>query len=797
MTQSANQLWIATQRGVMTLDLANNQLSEFRPTELFDSKIVHLEWLNNTLWIITANKIYAFSKKSNQLVEHSSSTGLRSMQFNFGATYVDKNKIISVGTNQGFVQWSLKSEHVINQKANLLIKQINANQIKLTELTKQADFNHVLLPAKHGAVNIEFRLMDFQQPESNQYFYRLNDEFTWNAIGNKGQLLLPHLPSGRNQLWIKGSSINGLDSAIKTINLEVETPLWRTPVAYTLYILLIVLLNIAVFKYRNRRILIQNQILEYKVSDRTKELALRSDKILESKKVIEGQSLKLKELMNLKDEFFTNVAHELKTPLSLMLIPLQLLKIRVTDNESIDLIETAENNGNQLLTVVEQLLEIENLNVKLPDLNAVCDINAAIYRMNASFENALFEKRINLRVDIKESLTAQCEVGELEKIITNLLSNAIKYTPKNGCVQLSGFNDEEWIQVEISDSGSGIPEPMRHSVFNRFVRLPEHQPLPGSGVGLALVKKIVEQYSGTIYINDSSLGGCQVVVRLRNANFNLNIKANTIESYAPADEDIDLIESSERQKLLIIEDNQELAKLISKGFEPKLETKIAENGRRGIEYAKDYLPDIIISDLMMPEQTGFDVCEQLKQCKETMHIPIIILTAKTDKATQITTFQKLADAFVKKPFQWDELSNLVDSLLETRHRIMRQSSFSYLVNYNTQDNDIKHLKLEKIDKIKSVIEHQFDDPGFGPKQLAEDVAMSRRQLDRQVNEMFGYSARELIRGFRLEKSKEFLNNAHNVTSTAFKVGFNSQTYFSKNFADYYGVSPTEYQKSLG
>jgi len=171
-----------------------------------------------------------------------------------------------------------------------------------------------------------------------------------------------------------------------------------------------------------------------------------------------------------------------------------------------------------------------------------------------------------------------------------------------------------------------------------------------------------------------------------------------------------------------------------------------------------------------------------------------MLTAKTDKKTQMSAFQYLADAFIKKPFQFDELSNIVNSLMETRQRVLRQLSFSLLINNNLKTNKADGPNTEKVEKVKSLISEHYSNPSFSVQELADLMAMSRRQLDRKVNDLFGNSTRELIRCYRLEKSKEFLDAGHNVTSTAFSVGFNSQTYFSKNFVDYFGEPPTEYAK---
>lgn len=520
------------------------------------------------------------------------------------------------------------------------------------------------------------------------------------------------------------------------------------------------------------------------------------------------QNNRLKELDNLKTTFFTNISHELRTPLTLITGPFQQLAERYPTDKLIPLIQ---RNTGRLLTLINQLLDISKLEAgqMKPEVSEI-NINQYLRTLTSSFTSLAESRGIKFDVSLDQNeVFGYVDKDKTDKIITNLLSNAFKFTPKGGNVHILSKFDEQnkSIIIEVGDTGIGIEPEKLNKIFDRFFQVDDshNRKFEGTGIGLALVKELVEVLKGQISVRSQQNVGTTFIINLPidfntwqefiiEKNEDLAIYSNVFQAKSAAETPIKQESIENDNIMLVVDDNEDIRYYIRSIFEKEYKIIEAVNGKDGIEKATNQIPDIIISDLMMPEMDGFEFCKILKADEKTSHIPIVMLTAKANVESRIEGFELGADDYLIKPFNSQEMQARVKNLLVIREKLKKY----YQRNSNEKPED-KDIKINIIDerflkRVKEIIDAHLSDSQFSIEQLADEVSLSTNQLRRKIKALSNQTIVEFIRVYRLEKAAYLLSqNAGNVSEIAFNVGFDSLSYFSKVFQETYGVLPSDFR----
>lgn len=517
-----------------------------------------------------------------------------------------------------------------------------------------------------------------------------------------------------------------------------------------------------------------------------------------------NEMLRVRDLAEIKTRFFTNLSHEFRTPLTLILGPLNKAERNSPDEPKTALenkdFHLLKKNALRLQTLVDQLLDLSRLEggqlqLQLERGNLIGFLRTLVY----SFESLAERKNISLSTSFPEDLSqAWYDADKLEKIMTNLLSNAFKYTPMGGAVSVSVQNDNDYLKIDIRDTGEGIETDELHKIFERFYRV-EGSEEKGSGIGLALTKELVDLHNGTIRVQSNKGKGTSFTVRLPVAlkllpvSGNQNSIKNEEVELKQEPLETNLLESQKQEDkpvALVVEDNEDLRSYIKDILQDSFSLLSAKDGLQGERMAIEHIPDIIISDVMMPGKDGYELCHSLKNNTKTSHIPIIMLTAKVGQTNKLEGLTQGADAYITKPFDEKELLLQMRNLIEARKKIWEHFKASDLLL-------IKDLKLTSMDdsflhKVVEAIKGNLDNESFSVEDLSREVGFSRSQLHRKLKALINKSANHLITEIRLNEAHHMLEHkAGSVSEIAYSVGYSNMSYFTKSFKDKFGVLPSK------
>ena len=512
----------------------------------------------------------------------------------------------------------------------------------------------------------------------------------------------------------------------------------------------------------------------------------------------------LQALDEMKSRFFTNIAHELRTPLTII----SGMANQMQENPeqwSEKGLQMIIRNSNSLLNLVNQILDLRKLESGKLQLQLVQgDIIQYLHYIIESFQSLAESKDIQLHFLADEpELLMDYDPEKFMRVVSNLLSNAIKYTPGGGniYVQISQTPTDEHLQIKVKDTGIGIPADKLPNVFDRFYQVDDSATRQGegTGIGLALTKELVKLMEGDIQVQSMPERGSTFMVSLpirRQAKRESEITTDA-GSFAPQplekSDVISHLEASDEElpSLLIVEDNPDVVEYLRVCLEGLYHLEVAHDGQAGIDQAIELVPDIIISDVMMPVKDGFELCKTLKTDERTSHIPIILLTAKADDESRISGLQHGADAYLPKPFNKQELIIRLEKLLELRKLLQERYGGMDFVTKNSTTPQEDEFML----KVRKAVEDNLDDEDFGIMQLCRAVNLSRAQLHNKIKALTGRSTSNYIRTIRLHHAKELLRNPNlNISQVAYEVGFRDPKYFSRTFAEEFGKLPNEMRK---
>lgn len=625
--------------------------------------------------------------------------------------------------------------------------------------------------------SLEFAALDFTAPANNRYQYQLEGyDVNWTeTTANRRLVTYTNLRPGTYTFKVKGAVQNSPWSEATHLRIEILPPWYGTWWAYLLWGTLIFGFIYTLYHFQlNRR------------------LAL-------------AEANRLQELDVVKTKIYTNITHEFRTPLTVILGMAEQVQKNPKDSlqEGITLIK---RNGKRLLELVNQMLDLAKLDANQLSAEYVqANIVPYIAYIVQSFESFAWSKKIRLHfLPKEESVLMDFDKEKLLQILTNLLSNAIKFTPENGDIYLQIEKQQRGkhpqLEITVKDTGEGIPLDQQTKIFERFQQVDDSttRRFGGTGIGLALTKELVHLLNGTITVQSDLGKGATFIVTLPIQN-----EANLVEVIADVpkmnENMVSTTKDSEATEtslnlpvLLIIEDNADVITYLQACFKKDYRIEVAENGKIGIEKALELIPDIVISDVMMPEKDGFKVLITLKQDERTSHIPIVLLTAKADFASTIKGLERGADAYVSKPFNEQELRIRLNNLLEIRKRL--QFRYAQLSPAPTEDKEIQ-IEDAFVAKVRVAILEHLDDENWKIPQLASQLRLSREHLHRKMKSLTGKSTSQFIRFVKMHQAKKLLETTDlNISEVAYRVGYKELAHFSAAYKEELGVSPSAVRK---
>ncbi len=808
---SNQRMWVGTESGLNYFDLKSRQFYAITDLLGLPDNFIHAitEDADHNLWFSTDYGIVKlsfkrfrvpFNSEDFQFTRYKLSDGLPSNQFSNSCGLTLQTKELAFGGLNGISIFNPDKILTNTNTPTIAVTEILINNKSLaigkgSPIEKSpTSIDEIILDYDHGLLSFKFAALNYINPEKSEYAMKLvglrgNEE--WQQIGNQRLVNFTNLPPGDYSFQVKASNDNQLWSEqIREVKLIVLPPWWRTWWAYVIYTLIaaiVILVILGLWDYRRR---------------------MRADLQLEHL-----QNERQRELHQLKMDFFTHISHEIRTPLTLILGPVE----KLIDNYSGESfaskhLHLIRNNALLLMKLVTELMDFrkaEEGHMKL--YISQYDIVPFCKKIFDYFEGLAADKNISYTFQSNEkSIAMYIDPNQLEKVIFNLLSNAFKFTPNNRRITLNIKDRIDWVDIDVIDNGKGISKVDQEHLFQNFFQSddPKGKNI-GSGVGLAFSKIIVELHKGVLHfkskeVTNEAPGDTTFTISLKKGKDHFD--QNQIISRSTSKDEVDPIsytlpgdlpgldpELARRSTILIAEDNDDVRLFLADTLKPNYNVLEFTNGSDALLAMERDIPDLIISDVVMPDMNGLALCRSVKSAENTNHIPFILLTARSSVWHQVEGLAIGADAYISKPFNSKVLELTIKNLL-TAKQIMREKFSQQLVLQPTGTPLASDSPEEKfIAKLMSIIESNIGDPEFDVDVLVSEIAMSRSVLYKKVQTLTNYSIADLIKEMRLKKAAELLkNNSVSIADVAFSVGFNDRKYFSKEFRKRFKISPSEY-----
>jgi signal transduction histidine kinase/ligand-binding sensor domain-containing protein/DNA-binding response OmpR family regulator len=749
------------------------------------------------LWLGTNNGLSKFSPANQTFTSYDTDDGLQSKMFaaiyTEAAAFKGKDGTMYFGGNNGF-----NAFHPADIETNVFVPPVVITSFKLFDkhLPGMQEATEIELNYNENFFSLEFAALNYTNTHKNQYTYKLEGvDKEWVQAGSRREANYTDIGHGRYIFKVKGANNDGIwNEKATTLTITIRPPFWKTSWAYSLYL---VFFMIALLLARRE--------------------IVRRERLKAHLKIKQVESDKLRELDTLKSHFFTNISHEFRTPLSLIQGTVEKLEKEDNSTKNRPDYQLINRNTNRLLQLINQLLDLSRLEAgKLSLHPEPGELTGFLSVLAASFASLYESKHIRYQYSISpEAVWTKFDRDKLEKMVVNLLSNAYKFTPAQGEVSfiaeiVQKNTTQCQLQLSVQDTGIGIPQQQQPRIFDRFhqVDTSATRSYEGTGIGLALVKELVELHRGEIRVESKEGTGTTFSLLLP---FELSVAcesepaaestqtAESLLTFFPAEEaapqPVAVKHTSNNAiQILVVEDNAELRHFIIEQLSRQYKVTEAGNGRIGYEQALEIIPELIISDIMMPEMDGITFCRKLKTDERTSHIPVILLTAKADMESKMSGLDTGADDYLTKPFKLEELQLRVRNILESRRKLRER--FSRQVSVNPKEITVTSTDERFLQKALTIMEYNMSNADLDVEAFSKDIGMSRAQLHRKITALTGLSTNEFIRSLRLKRAASLLiQHEGNVSQVAFEVGFGSLNYFTKCFRDFYGKTPTEYLRS--
>lgn len=770
-------LWIGTNgNGLYAMDTTSEKLFGYTMADGLPNNVIYsiLPGDSNTIWLSSNRGISSFTVdkpgEKAVIVNYDTNDGLQALEFNTGAAFKDHDGYLYFGGLKG-VSWFKPSEITINPHP----PRTTINRLEIfndpVELKPGMQFKH-----SENTLTFSFSGLHFGQPDRNQYTYLLeNYDQEWSRPGLINSAHYTNLAPGDYSFKVKSSNYDNIWNEVPSVySFTIRPPWYLTTVAKISYFLLAAIILFLVYKYLQWRWEIKHELLqEHEETERLKKLA------------------------EYRSKLYTNISHEFRTPLTLISGPVsQLLSSFKQNSKEKKALEVIDGSSQRMLRLVNQLLELSQLEDGIIKLNVrQHDLKTQIIQIVEAFNIKANEKGITIISEIDEFEESWYDKDVIEKIVTNLLSNAIKYAPESSTVHFDAMARQNDVVISVENFNTSLKENELGKLFERFYQSDKAN--EGVGIGLSLIKELAVLSGGNASVRKKTKDSISFSVNLPITKDSYS--PNVVEedspefTFAKLDESVDIFRKDleEIPLMLIVEDNSEVRNYIVSLFEENYKILEADNGLAGIKSAIRDVPDIIISDIMMPKKDGVELCTTLKNDIRTSHIPIILLTARVGDENELIGLQNRADDYITKPFNPELLIQKAGNCVQTRKEL--QKRYSQQVFLRPKDIAVTSLDEEFLNKIQKIIDTRMTDPDFKAEDFARELHLSRMQLHRKLKALTGLNTTEFIRSQRLKTATTLLSDSElTVSEVAYSVGFNTPSYFIKCFKEAYNCTPSEY-----
>lgn len=806
--QDINQdIWIATSKnGLYRLDSQLKLLKHYQKEDgLSESHINSLTIdINQNVWATTGRAIYRLSQSEDKFYQVKV-IDVPTQEF----TLYAGNSIASDGTvyfpgDKGILSFNPQNVTVNPRIPPVYITTliINNQESSMNKLTNQA----IRLKASQSNITIKYTALNFIHSESNQYAYMLDGaDHTWHTVGSRREAYYSNLSPGKYTFRVKASNNDGVWNPEEAIlHITVDPPYYKTWWAYLVYLTLITLFIIRILQIQHRK-------HERERESRYKQM----------------EQDKTNELHEERMRMFTNFSHELRTPLTLIINPLNdLLQYISFSPEVKEALQMIKKNTGRMLLLVNNLMDIQKYEAGKTILQKTrFNFSAFIREMYHSFESVASNREIifTLQNKLPESYFVCYDEAEIEKVFFNLLSNAFKFTPSEGSVtirvsrisqqeceilpsiprqQSSSLIETSYLFIEVTDTGQGLNDKEAEKIFEPFYRSEEdiHKQISGTGIGLSLTRSIIIQHNGCIWTESTEAKGTRFMLLLPDTE-EQEVRMDEETFFSRSSETnkkvnllIEEVETKNRQTVLLADDNQEVLQYLEQQLRLEYYIIKANNGKEALAQIEKSYPNIVISDVMMPEMNGLELCKRIKENQNYCHIPVVLLTAKSMVSQIEEGLEAGADDYIVKPFQVSLLKARIRNILSLREKMKEMYSDTLsLKNIGMEEpEDNNDFLTQYIEIVKANISNQELDVSV----IYQALGLSRANFYRKVKSATGLSPIELIKNIRLEAGAKLLKESNmNISEIAQYIGFSSRSYFARSFREVYGMSPTEYQNS--
>ncbi|WP_233825861.1 hybrid sensor histidine kinase/response regulator transcription factor [Dyadobacter sp. CY312] len=795
-------IWAATENGLVEYIPSVNKASFHAIPNHSTARASITEDEHGNIWIATNTALEKFIPASQKVEFYPLNKNLPLKSFYAGCVTLSASGELFFGGDNGYISFSPEKAIANLYQPRVVLTGLLLNN-KQVEIGEKVDDRVILdrdisfvpgieLDYGQRSLELQFAALHFWQPEVNTYSYKLEgaDESWTTTSGDKNFAVYSNLSPGTYTFRVRGTNNNGIwSNDTSTTQITINPPFFLSKGFLVLYMLLIAAGIYVSLKIYSGRIKLENEL-----------------------KISKLEVAHAEEIEQTKEQFFTNISHELRTPISLILPPIhQIMKNGKLDDDNFKLISLAEKNSHRLLRVVNQVLDFKKMQEDKLYLNtSKVEIIGLLKELYSHFADkaARHEVKYNY-TNSSERFEIFADAEKVETMVLNLLSNAFKFTPKGGTITLDVkiINDVNpvncAVQIRVKDSGVGISNEDQKRIFERFYQTAESRKREmGSGIGLALTLEYVKMHGGQINLESEPGKGSVFTVLLPKGKVEkIGGEVNDADSYPmfqatlPNPKEYGSVSSeSAKPLLLIVEDNPDMVDFVCLTLNEKYRFVVAGDGEEGLKMAVRYLPDVIISDVMMPVMDGLTFCKRIKANPKTSRTAVILLTARSLTSQKIEGIKTGADAYITKPFDIELLDAQIGNLLQRKQELDAYFQHKLIVAPVLEDGK-ENVDEKFVNRVMSSVEAHIADPEFNVEMLASEVGMSSAHLSRKLKTLTQFSANEIIKKYRIKKASLLLeNNEGNVSEVMYDVGFSNLSYFSKCFREEFGVTPKEYGK---
>ncbi len=779
---SRGELWFSTDRGgVCRFNKQDETFTTFSIAQGLpdDTGYKILEDKDGRLWFGTNNGLVRLDPATGKCQVYTTSHGLPGNQFNYKSALSTQEGIFYFGSSEGLVSFNPYYDNKNQYAPPVYITRFLINNTEAVPGEEGSPLAQSLLATRRitlrhdqSSIALEYAALSYVMPSANQYAYKMDGvDRDWVYTEGNQSVSYANLSPGRYVFHVRGANSDGVWCEQEaTLEIVVLPPWWKTIWAYLAYLAAITALVWWVFNLYRRRTAAQAR---------------------EAQRLFEAE--KERELYQNKIDFFTSIAHEIRTPLTLINGPLEnLLEMDIADPEIKRNLGTMSRNTSDLMNLINQLLDFRKMDSNKMEMHFVSvNLSSLLREWVRKFSEmpAASQRDITLHGP-EHDIHVSADRNALIKVLNNLFSNAVKYSEHTIAIDLS--DDDGKVTVAIDNDGPTIPEEARDKIYDPFYQLQKNANAPSSsGIGLYLARSLAEMLHGTLSYSEHE--------GLNRFELQLPLPEPKTEPIAPDGEpmltdDDDLVpERLQSAVILLVEDNEQMLNFVADKLRHTYAVETALNGRQALALLKEKNVDLVLSDIMMPEMDGLELCRHIKEDIELSHIPVILLTAKNDLDSKVQGLQMGADAYIEKPFAYKYLVAQITSIFENRRRGM--DAFMRKPFVPTQTLGMSKADEQLMDKIVQVIEDNIDDTNFGVEMLAELVCMSRSSLHRKIKAISDTSPTDFIKMVRLKKASELIaEGSYRVGEVCYMVGINSPSYFIKLFQKQFGMTPKEFEK---